>query len=284
MAPVDFIVNLGGLLLWLNWLSIHLDPVAANPAISLTGTLRKASPSGFRRWKFAAGLGALLLIRAWIYRALSPELNWTPKLDLVFTSIPFRADYFGHMLLFSVVSFSLALAGFYSWLLLLSAANHRLPDTDPIQKPVRVLLKWIERWPNPIKLALPLVLGGLFWLALHPVFALLGIVPEAKSGGQLSGQAAIMGATAYLSWKYLIVGVLLLHLINSYVYLGENPFWSYISVTARNLLAPLRWVPLRFGKMDLLPVAGIALVFLASEFLCHPPPKLRHWLYQSLPF
>ncbi len=284
MAPVDFILNLGGLLLWLNWLSVHFDPVAANPPISLTGTLKKAGPSGPRRWRFAAGLGALLLIRAWIYREISPEMNWTPKLDLVFTSIPFRADYFGHMLLFSIVSFSLALAVFYLWLLLLSAANHRLPDSDPNQRLVRVLLKWIERWPNSIKLVLPLVSGALFWAALHPVFALLGIVPEAKSGGQLFGQAAIMGAASYLSWKYLIAGILLLHLINSYVYLGEHPFWNYISATARNLLAPVRWIPLRFGKMDLLPVAGIALIFLASEFLAHPPPRLKHWLYESLPF
>jgi uncharacterized protein YggT (Ycf19 family) len=290
MALIDFILNLAALFLWLNWLSIHFDPLARTPAASLVGTLKKADPSGPRRGKFLAGLAALLLIRAWIYCQIITAVSWTPKINLVFTSLPFRGDYFTHMLLFSLLGFLLVLADFYLWLLLLSVANSRVPDDDPLQRVVRLLLKWIERWPNPVKLLLPALSGGVFWLALHPVLARLAIVPGIKSTAQLFEQAALIGMGAYLDWKYLIAAILLLHLLGSYVYFGEHPAWNFIHLTARNLLSPLRWLPLRFGKVDLLPLAGIALVILAPEFLSRPPqwpPQLvyfNQWLCKLLPF
>ena len=70
---------------------------------------------------------------------------------------------------------------------------------------------------------------------------------------------------AYLAWKYLIGGLLLLWLLTTYVYLGNSVFWSFVNLTGRNLLLPLRWAPLRVGKVDLAPVVAIALVFFASE-------------------
>jgi len=114
-------------------------------------------------------------------------------------------------------------------------------------------------------------MGGLLWLALHPLLAQLAIVPETKSNGQLLEQAAVLGLGTYLAWKYLIVGILVLHLLNSYVYLGNHPVWNFVNATARNLLSPLRWAPLRLGKVDFLPVAAIALVFLVTEPLSRLP-------------
>jgi uncharacterized protein YggT (Ycf19 family) len=290
MALIHFILNLAALFLWLNWLSIQFDPLARSRAASLVGTLKKADPSGPRRGKFLAGLLALLLVRAWIYCQIGADVSWTPKINLVFTSLPFRSDYFTHMLLFSLLGFLLVLGDFYLWLLLLSAANHRVPEADPLQRVVRLLLKWIERWPAPVKMLLPAMFGGMFWIALHPVLARLAIVPEIKSTAQLLAQAALIGLGTYLDWKYLIATVLFLHLLGSYVYFGEHPVWSFINLTARNLLSPLRWLPLRFGKVDLLPLAGIALVILVPELFSHPPrwlPQLAHfnqWLSRLLPF
>ena len=76
----------------------------------------------------------------------------------------------------------------------------------------------------------------------------------------------VVGLGSYLSWKYLIGGLLALHLVSSYVYLGNQPFWHFVAPTGRNLLRPLRRVPLRLGKVDFAPLVGIALVFLAAEF------------------
>lgn len=89
----------------------------------------------------------------------------------------------------------------------------------------------------------------------------------------------VLGLAAYLSWKYLLVAILLLHTVNSHVYLGANPFWNFVEVAARNLMRPVRWLPLRVGQVDFAPVVGIALVFLADEYGSRALTRL----YQHLP-
>ena len=37
-------------------------------------------------------------------------------------------------------------------------------------------------------------------------------------------------------------------------------------MTSRNLLAPLRWIPMRIGKVDFAPLAGMILVLILAEF------------------
>ncbi len=44
MALIDFILNLAGLLLWLNWRSVRLDPLGKRTPATLIGTLRRAEP------------------------------------------------------------------------------------------------------------------------------------------------------------------------------------------------------------------------------------------------
>src|ERR1700728_2744563 len=110
MRLIDFILNLAGLLLWLNWLSIQFDPLAKTTPASLVGTLRKADPSGPRRWQSLAGLGALVLARAVIYSQISASVHWNPRLDLGIISLSFRNDNFWHLLLFSMLGFVCALA------------------------------------------------------------------------------------------------------------------------------------------------------------------------------
>jgi uncharacterized protein YggT (Ycf19 family) len=290
MPLINFILNLAGLLLWLNWLSLHFDPLAKTSATSLVRTLRKADASGPKRWQSLAAVVGLVVIRAAIYWQIGPALNWTPRLSLGPIKSPFRSDSFQSVLVFSALSFVCALAAFYFSLLLLSVANRGVPDTDPLQKLVRLYFKWLERLPLAAKLLLPLLAGAVFWVAIHPLLTSLGIIPPAKSNSQLLEQAAIIGVATYLSWKYLIIGVLVLHLINSYVYLGDHPVWNFFSTTARNLLRPLGWLPLRIGRIDLLPVAAIALVLALVNFpsladhFARPPGTFQPWLYRHLPF
>jgi uncharacterized protein YggT (Ycf19 family) len=286
MALIDSILNLAALLLWLSWLSLRFDPMAQASAATLAGTLKKADVSGPKRWMLPGALVALLVIRALIYWEVGPAVEWTPSLKLGAITIPFRSDFLDFMLLFSTLGFLLTLAVFYFWLLLLSAANRGMPDTDPLQKLVRLHLGWIERWPGVIKLVLPFWGAGLLWLALHPLLAHLGVIPPTETPSQLVAQAVVIGGLSYLGWKYLIVGILLLHLLNSYVYLGNHPFWGFISASARHLLAPLRWLPLRFGRVDFSPVLGITLVLLVTESVASLPTTkfYREVLYKVTPF
>lgn len=287
MALIDFILNIACLLLWLNWLSIRFDPLARTSAASLVGTLKKTEQSGSKQWKFLGSLLALLLVRALAYWQMGSATGWTPGLDLGIVTLPFRSDYLVRMFLFSLLSFASTVAVFYLWMLLLSLVNCHVPDTDPLQKLVRLYCKRVDRWPQWIKALLPLVVGGLFWLTLHPLLARLAIVPANKSTTQLFAQSATIGLGTYLALKYLIVGILFLHLLNSYVFMGHHPAWNFVNTTARNLLSPLSWLPLRIGKVDFLPVAAIALVFFVTELLTNPPawpPGLRPWYYHLLPF
>ncbi|HEX4644480.1 MAG TPA: hypothetical protein VH598_02615, partial [Verrucomicrobiae bacterium] len=269
-----------GLLLWLSWCSARFDTPVRTPA-TLAGTLRKADPSGPRHWRILAVLLGLLAFRAWIYGAIGPAVNWTPSLDLGFITLSFRGNQARFMLLFSFLSFGLALAVFYLWLLLLSLLNRRVPDSDPVQKLVRLHLGWVEPLPVLLKAFLPFLLGGLSWLALHPLLSRVSIIPAARSPAQLLEQAAFLGAAAYLAWKYLIVSILFLHLLNSYVFLGNHPVWNFVNTTARTLLLPLRWIPLRLGRIDFSPLVGMALVFLVGEAASRLPLT---GLYKFLPF
>jgi uncharacterized protein YggT (Ycf19 family) len=63
---------------------------------------------------------------------------------------------------------------------------------------------------------------------------------------------------------------LFLHLIGSYVYLGVSPLWDFIEATSRNLLVPLRWLPLRIAKLDFAPLVGVILIL----SLLHLAPRL----------
>jgi uncharacterized protein YggT (Ycf19 family) len=137
----------------------------------------------------------------------------------------------------------------------------------------------VERLPAFVKILLPCLITGLLWLGISPLLAKVGFQLPAKSLTHTAQQAAVIGLGAIMVWKYLIAGLLLVHLVTSYVYLGNAPFWTFTSVTARNLLHPLRWLPLRFGRIDLSPLLGAALVLALGEIADHWLPVL----YRRLP-
>ena len=95
----------------------------------------------------------------------------------------------------------------------------------------------------------------------------LGVASRVRSIVPLVEQGLLVGTAAYLSLQYLLPVFLFLHLIASYVYLGSSPMWDFIGATARNLLAPLRRLPLRIARFDFTPLAGVILIF-----------SLLHWL------
>jgi len=279
MAYVDFILNLAGLLLWIKWRSLPFDPIHTRTPATLVGTLRRAAPSHFRRWHLLGLIALLLLCRAGFYQLLGPALHWTGRLDLGVTILQFHTGWFVRMLAFSFFSFGLALGIFYLWLLLLSLLAGKAATEQPVQRLVRMQLGGVDGWPGWAKIISPLVFTALVWWPAGRLFEWLAIIPQPVSAAHRLEESLVMGLGSYLTWKYLAAALLVLHLLNTYIYFGRHPFWNYLNATAKNLLAPLRQVPLRVGKVDFAPVVGIAIVFFAAELAA----RGLAWLYARLP-
>ena len=262
MGLIDFILNLAGLLLWLNWRSVRFDPLGKRTPATLIGTLRRAEPRRLRRWHLLAALGGLLLLRALFYWQIGSAARWTGILNLSVITLSFRSDYFVRMLLFSIFSFGLTLGVFYLWLLLLSILAG--PEPLPFHRLVRMPLGGIDRWARGVKFLLPLIVTATFWWLASWLLAWLQVIPEPVSPAHRIEESLVIGLSSYLAWKYLAGALLVLHLLNSYIYFGKHPFWGYVNAGAQTLLSPLRALPLRVGKADFAPVVGIVLVFLLA--------------------
>jgi hypothetical protein len=276
---VHFLLNVVGLLLWLRWREEMLQSSRRAIGGTLLGTLKRAAAAPGYRWSWLGALAVLVVLRALLYWHMGSALRWTPSLDVGAIVISFRSDLLSRMMLFSISSLAGFLAGFYFWLLLVSAVNRRVSDSDPLQNRVRAHLGWLERLPAWFKLLLPFLLTTVGWLGLGPALARLGLILPARSMSHTLQQALVIGLDAVLIWKWLIAGLLVLHLLISYVYLGHSPFWSFINATGRNLLWPIDWIPLKIGRIDLAPLAGAAVVLFLGELAARSLPAL----YQRLP-
>ena len=279
MSWVDLILNIAGLLLWLNWRAGKIDPIGKRTPATLVGTLRQAVPSRAWRWNLPVFLGALLFVRALIYWQIGPALRWSGILNLGVISLSFRSDWFGLILLFSLLSFLLSLGILYSCLLLLSL----LKGPKPVHGFVRLQLGRIDDWYPGVKLALPLIVTAIGWWAVSWALVSLRVIPQPVSPVCRIEQSLIIGVQGYLIWKYPLAVLFAMHLLNNYIYFGRHPIWNYSDVTANTLLRPLKnlkWLPLRIGKVDLTPIVGIAVVFFVAEFASR---LLRH-LYSRLSF
>jgi uncharacterized protein YggT (Ycf19 family) len=265
---VDFILNLAGLLLWIKWRSLPFDPIHKRTPATLIGTLRRAAPSRFRRWHLLLLIAALLVSRAVIYCWLGPAFAqvWVGKLDLGVTLLPFRSDLFMRILAFSFFSFGLTLGIFYLWLLLFSLLNDESAKTGPMHQLVRMPLGGIDDWPRWAKIISPFAGTAVAWWLASWLLARLEIIPGPVSAAHRIEQSIVIGLGSYLAWKFIAAALLVLRLLNTYIYFGKHPFWNYINTTAQALLAPLRKIPLRAGKIDFAPIVGITLLLLAAEW------------------
>jgi uncharacterized protein YggT (Ycf19 family) len=270
MGLIDFILNLAGVLLWLSWRSMGMDPLTRTTPATLVGTLRRAEPRRLKGWQFLVGLAALLLLRGLLYRQIGPAADWTPKLDLFFVVLAFPGNLFRSALLYSVLSFARILVVCYFWGLALVIINQGSAETDALQKMLRLHFGPVARWPRLLQGLLPVVVIAGLWMALHPLLTHFGTIGRVHSQAHLVEQGLLIGVALYFTLQFLLPVFLLLHLVTSYVYLGSNPVWDFVGATARNLLAPLRWLPLRFGRLDFAPLAGVLLIL----FLLHWLPNL----------
>jgi len=276
MDIVDFILNVAGLLLWLNWRSIRFDPLTRRMPSTLMGTLRPASPDRLRRWHFLVFIAGLLFLRALIYRWLGGATGTTTVyLDFGATAQGFRHDIFVQALAFSVFSFARALGILYIALLFFSL----LAGPPPISGLIKIPLGRVSDWPGWLKALLPFLATAIFWWLASWIFTTFP--PQiATSPAQKFQGALVMGLCSYLVWKIPACGILTLYLLSSYVYFGRHPLWNYIQVTALKLLRPIKGLPLRIGRVDLAPLLEIAILFFlfaAAErgVALRPPDFLR---------
>jgi uncharacterized protein YggT (Ycf19 family) len=267
MTHFDLILNLAGLLLWLSWCGRHLDPLARSTPATLVGTVRRAEPRRLAGWQWLAGLVLLLGARGLLYLQIGSAAGWTPKLDLGVVVLAFRNDQATSVQLYSLLSLVRVWAIFYFWLLTLVLVNWSVPEPDPLLKLLRLHLGRLNSKPWPVVLLLPVLCLALGWGALHPLLAHMGVVASATALTQVLAQSLLLALMLVLSLKYMLPVILVLHLLASYVYLGSSPLWDFIASSSRNLLRPIKRVPLQFGKVDLRGAAGALLVLL-----------LLHWI------
>lgn len=267
MALLDSILNFAVLLLWLNWRSLRLDPVANSIPTTLAGTLKSTRPTSLKGWQVLAGLCLLLVLRVVVCEEIGSPVDWTPKLDLGFIALAFRSDNLATAVAYSLLSSLRLVVVFYFWLLALVAINRASTEPDPLLKLLRFHVGRVARWPVAVQISLPIVVAAGLWMALQPLLVRYHVVIPAASFIHLCAQGLLVGTGLIFSLKYLVPAILLLHLVSSYVYLGNNALWDFVSTSSRNLLRPLQGVPLRFARVDFAPIAAILLVLF-----------LLHWL------
>ncbi len=273
MGIVDFILNLAGLLLWLNWRAEKTDPVGKRKPATLIGTLKRADKNS-RHWQLPSLIAGLIFLRAIFYWQIGSAVHWIAKLNLGVIAPSFRSDLFSRILLFSICSFALTLAIFYLALLLFSV----LDGPEPFRAAIRLQLGNVDRWPRWKKLFLPFVAVTILWWLASWLFVWLEIIPPPAAEINRIGEAAIVGLGSYLAWKFVAVALLILHLLNNYIYFGRHPFWNFVNAEAQTLLSPLKTIPLRIAKIDFAPIIGIALVILIAA----EAGKLLWWLYGKI--
>jgi uncharacterized protein YggT (Ycf19 family) len=110
------------------------------------------------------------------------------------------------------------------------------------------------------------VAAALLWMGLSKLFVDLRIMPPPRNSAHAWQIAGLMALGMMVSWKYVISLFLSLHILNSYVYLGNSSFWQYVMLTGHRLTRPLRWAPLRIGKLDLGPILLLIAVIAGSHY------------------
>jgi uncharacterized protein YggT (Ycf19 family) len=138
----------------------------------------------------------------------------------------------------------------------------------------------LGRLPMVAMLLTPGVLGMLLWLAVGWPLGQLGLYRPSPTLEMLWQQALVFGLGTYLVWQYFVILLLVVHLFNSYVYLGKAPFWHFLAFTGRNALRPTRWFPLTFGRFDLMPLLVIGLAL----FTGYHWSSWGRWLFGRVPW
>lgn len=276
MSLVDIILNIAGLLMWVSWCGIRGLDAAGVPGTILSN-LRPAGQRRDPRWGYLAALGALLLVRAVIYRQMGPAFHWTPVWTSPAASLSFRSDSFPRMLAYSFLGFGWWLLVGYTWACGIVALNRPPRDRDGVTRVVRRQLGWLGNLPPVLLLLVPALVAGVAWLGVGWLGARYRMAVPLQGGLHLVQQALVVAVSHLCVLRWLLAGVLLLHFVNLYVYLGNHAFWDFVQQTGDWLSRPLGF--LRIGHIDLSPVGAALILWGVLTVLGAGLP----WLKPALP-
>jgi len=285
MEWLHLILNLIALLLWVHWRNAPTSSVS----VKNKTTGKSLKHLGRRLAHGSVGLlllATLLVGRAWFYHRIAPEVDWQPRLTLItYTpqitadlSLPFAWADFGKQFAFSVVSFTSWLVLYSFVLVFFSVLKPDIVEARGWRHFLRGQLGIIDRLPNLIKPLLALIMGtgvhyGAAWWLMQ-----LNIMPP-QTPEALMHLAAGMAVLDLHIVAWFAMTVLGLYILNSYIYFGNHKFWKIIESSGKYLLEPFKLFPMKWGKVDFAPLAGLALAWGITLLI---QPEQLNWLYQRL--
>ncbi len=275
MNLIDAILSVASMLLWLNATVRQWSLRGPTTAYSLLRTLERLEVPSPRRWTSLAALVALLCFRSVFYWQIGSAFGWTPAVDLGPFAISFRSDHASRMFLYSWLSFATWLILLYLGILLLFLLSRGPAEGDSMHRFLSHQLGFLAQWPAWLLIPLTFAAALLVWSAAVLPLAQMAIFPAPRSMPMVAAHGLLMGAGLWLKLRWLVYLVLLLHILNSYVYFGNHPFWPFISVCGRKISTLASWLPLQLGKIDLKPLAAAGLVFLC----CKAGDQALLWLF-----
>jgi len=264
MALLNLLLDLVALVLFLSGLGVG-SRMPAHRAGTLLSNLKLAESNRGRRWPLFAVLAAVLLLRPWFYSTVAEVSGWVPAWDPVPATVPFRPDFPSRLLAFSLVSFAWTLLQFLAWIFFAAALARATREPSAWNRFFHEMLGPFSRMPAVLMVLLPPIGGALFWMAVAPVFQSLGILPPIRSWQHLALQAGLVGLGVWVTGCWMLCGLLVLRLVNTYVYLGTHPFWDFIHQVGGVLLRPVAWIPARIGKLDLTALVAAVMVGAAAR-------------------
>lgn len=276
MLLVDLFLNLAGLLMWVSWRGIS-GLEAAGSAGTILGNLRPAERVRQPRWGYLAALVGLLFFRAVIYRQVGPAVPWHPTWSVAAVTLPFRSDSFLRMLSYSLLSFGWLLLKWYTWGVAVLVINQSGKDRDGVTRVIRRQMGWVGSLPGWLLIFLPMIAAGVAWMGVGWLAAESRMMPALRDGAHLVQQGVLMGLSHFCVLRWLLVGVLLLHLLNLYVYVGAHAFWDFVQHTGERLSRPFAFA--RLGQLDLSPIPAAMLIWSGMNVLGYGFP----WLKSALP-
>ena len=275
MHWLDWMTDLVGLMLWLSWRGFGSQPASSRPALTLVSNLRPADGARSRGMPLALpGLGVLLLSRAALHHTLSPHFAEAVPWSMGAVTVVFRSDLWFRMLGHSLLSWLGMVLKAYVLFAFLVRLRRPEADTDPITQSLRAELGSVARWPWGLALV-PFLAGlGVLWLLASPALVSAGLVPARASMAHALQQAVVvaLGGLGFLKWPLVLL--CLMRFLLDHVYLGAMPVWEYLHTTGGRLSAGLERLPLRWGRIDLAPLAAAGLCWTAGHLIQGGAPRL----------
>ncbi|MCS1407500.1 MAG: hypothetical protein M2R45_00658 [Verrucomicrobia subdivision 3 bacterium] len=260
MEIVNILLNFVGLGLWVGAFVLPRYAVRSSRPLTLLSTLRSETPSGHERFLMVGFLIGLLGLRALGYWNFSTPGALPPSVDFGVLSVSFRLDSLVHMLTYSVSSFVVFIYLYHLWALGLSFTCRHGGRIDSIENLVNQQLGGVAFWHPGWKVLLSVVGGVGLWIVARSILIVIEALPRDWSFFVIVTQSAVVVASLWLSFLIVVIVVLFLHLLHSYVYLGEQAIWVFTDRIAKVYLLPFRRLPLLLGRFDFAPIFGI-LVF-----------------------